>query len=325
MPPQVSSPRHVRAPRCAPRRAPAGVALVLLAAFAWPGSAAAAARPGEAAAWPTSPTPATLAPTGTSAQASGQLDVALGDRLTVLINQIRRRAGRSPLEVDLRDLTAVAESRVGDMMSLHKVTAAGAGAPTVLNMLVDRGVSWRAAGEAVAWSPGGAAVDPLNGLLVSLLASPQGRTLILSKDATEVGVAVGILDDQLPVTLADRHTSVPPAPLIAIASVVAIDKSGPNPPGIELATPKFKSGASLGLTAWPDSAGRLSVVVTNIDGDLLAVIAWNRQVSGRTSLRWNGRIGSAPAVPGTYEIRAFTVDDAGIASDPLCTEITVTR
>ena len=113
------------------------------------------------------------------------------------------------------------------------------------------------------------------------------------------------------------------SPRIALASVVAIAKNGPNPPGLDLSATTVKVGAGVGLTVWPDGAGHLSVVVTNPDDDLLVMIVWNRPVTGRTVLRWDGRIGSKPAPPGTYEIRAFTVDGAALASDPTRTTITV--
>jgi flagellar hook assembly protein FlgD len=104
-----------------------------------------------------------------------------------------------------------------------------------------------------------------------------------------------------------------------VASVVAIRRDGPAAP-VLTARPAAHGGAVVGLR--PDGAGRATVVVTDRAGTLLRILAWDRRVGGPVSLAWDGRLSDGRSAPaGTYQVRAFTVDAEGRASDPAVAEV----
>jgi uncharacterized protein YkwD len=261
------------------------------------------------------------------AAATASLDTALADRLASLINDLRRDVGRRPVVVDTDRMGAVAAVRVRDMMASHQIApSATTDGKTIEDLMTGQGVRWLAGGEVVTWATGAVGTDPLNAIVVQLLSKPSYRSLILASRATDIGVAIGILDGASTMKLAgSRNRTVAAAPRIAIASIVLIEKDGPAAPRLAFDAHTVRSGSGAGVRVTADGPGRLSVALTGAQGDLLAVVVWDRPVSGPVDLRWDGTVNGKPAPPGTYQVRAFTVDSKGRASNPSFAEITVTR
>ncbi len=303
-----------------------GRRLRVLAAVLWSASITGglAAQPALGASVPGGPA---VGASSAPVEAAGRLDQGLGTRLGAVVNDLRRHAGLTTLTLDARRLVPVAEARTLTMLREHRlaleVDAAGRNVADLLNA---QGVRWSRGGEAVAWATGPRDVDPLSGIVVGMLSDPQTRSLVLTPGSTDLGIAVGLLDDGASVRLPPREAaSVPATPRLAVATIIVVEKSGPSAPRLAVPSPTVRSGSAVGIVVEPDGIGRLSVVITSLDGDLLAIVAWNRSVRGRTSLRWDGLVDGRPAAAGTYQVRAFTVDAKGQASDPARATVTVAR
>lgn len=250
--------------------------------------------------------------------AAPSIDQDLGARLSSVVNRVRRQAGRSTLIVDTDRIASVAATRTLDRLRTRRIapgtTSTGL---TVDDLMTAQGVRWITGGEVATWAGGPIDADPLSALVVQLLSSPSNRALLLAPQVTYIGVAVGILDGGVALRVPVRAGMVTAtAPRIAIASLILVERDGPAAPRLSVSPPSTGATKGVAIEVTPDGPGRLCVVITDKDGELLAIVAWDRMVRARTVLRWNGRANGRVAAAGTYQVRAFTVDANGRASDP---------
>jgi uncharacterized protein YkwD len=250
--------------------------------------------------------------------AAPAIDPDLGARLASVVNRARRQAGRSTLIVDTDRIASVAATRTLDMARTRRVAPqATSTGLTVDDLMTAQGVRWLTGGEIATWAGGPIDADPLSALVLQLLSSPSNRALLLAPAVSHIGVAVAILDGGVEVRVPVRAgTTTATAPRVAIASLVLLERDGPAAPKLSASRPDTGAARGVAIDVTPDGPGRLSVVITDDAGELLAIVAWDKVVRARTVLRWNGRAGGRVAPAGTYQVRAFTVDANGRASDP---------
>ncbi len=290
----------------------AAVMAIVLAAAIVPGAASVARAGGSI------PGPATMV---VSAPLTPVVDAAIAARLAVAVNRARAAQGLTTLAVDPERVGSAAAYRTLDIARTRTVASTTSDGYAIEDLLLGAGVRFRWAGEMVAVATQGpSGVDPLPRLLVLLLADPVDRRLMLDPRAEIVGVGVA----SRPASAGAEPTSDRAAgDGMLVASLILVRRDGPATPGLT-ASADGRGGALVAMT--PDGSGRATVVVTDRVGTLLRILAWDQRVKGRVSWRWDGRLtDGTPAPPDIYQVRAFTVDADGRASDPAVILVTTHR
>ncbi len=284
----------------------------VLAAAVVPGAASASREPGS--------TPRPSASVVAAAPAPA-VDAPLAARLATAVNRTRAAQGLTELTVDAERVGSAAAYRTLDIAQTRTVAPTTSDGYAIGDLLLGAGVRFAWAGEMVAVATSGpSGVDPLPRLLVQLLADPVDRRLMLEPGADMVGVAVA----RRPASAgADLTSDGAAGEGMLVASVILVRRDGPAAPGLAVSADR-QGGAIVAMT--PDGSGRATVVVTDRVGTLLRILAWDQRVRGRVSWHWDGRLtDGTPAPSDIYQIRAFTVNADGRASDPAVTLVTTHR
>ena len=124
------------------------------------------------------------------ARPAGAEPGGLASEMIERVNQVRAEAGLPPLAED-GNLDALAIERSADMAARHYFSHTTPDGLTVFDLLQERGLSYRLAGENLAWNT----YDPSRSGAVALqgfLNSPPHRANLLNPEYTVIGVGVAI-------------------------------------------------------------------------------------------------------------------------------------